>query len=316
MVNLQCEGVIPSHCLLKEGEVPVVNKKRIYPQWFLILPLALYIIFFLLPSVMGIAYSFTDWNSRSVLTGIKFVGLDNFKEILTSDKNYLSGIGNTLKFTVISNIVKLIPALMIAIMLQEGLRGKGAYRTILYLPSILPFVIIGLVFKSILNYNNGMLNAILDMLHLGIFKQKWLSDLGIVWKSIYGVDAWRGIGYVMTIFLAGLNTIPKSYYEAAQIDGANFWQRLRYVTLPMLSGSIMINLVFGITYGLKVFDIVYVLTNGGPGHATEVMTTYSFQLYSRGQYGMSSALNTILLLITAVIGVLIVKTMSKQEVQQ
>lgn len=293
-----------------------MNKKRIYPQWFLILPLALYIIFFLLPSVMGIAYSFTDWNSRSVLTGIKFVGLDNFKEILTSDKNYLSGIGNTLKFTVISNIVKLIPALMIAIMLQEGLRGKGAYRTILYLPSILPFVIIGLVFKSILNYNNGMLNAILDMLHLGIFKQKWLSDLGIVWKSIYGVDAWRGIGYVMTIFLAGLNTIPKSYYEAAQIDGANFWQRLRYVTLPMLSGSIMINLVFGITYGLKVFDIVYVLTNGGPGHATEVMTTYSFQLYSRGQYGMSSALNTILLLITAVIGVLIVKTMSKQEVQQ
>ena len=130
------------------------------------------------------------------------------------------------------------------------------------------------------------------------------------------MDAWRGIGYVMTIFLAGLNTIPKSYYEAAEIDGANFWQRLRYVTLPMLTGSIMINLVFGITYGLKVFDIVYVLTNGGPGHATEVLTTYAFQLYSRGQYGMSSALNTILLIITAIIGVGIVKTLSKQEVQQ
>ena len=108
----------------------------------------------------------------------------------------------------------------------------------------------------------------------------------------------------------------KYYYEAAEIDGANFWQRLRYVTLPMLTGSIMINLVFGITYGLKVFDIVYVLTNGGPGHATEVLTTYAFQLYSRGQYGMSSALNTILLIITAIIGVGIVKKMSKQEVQQ
>ena len=293
-----------------------MNKKKIYPQWFLILPLALYIIFFLLPSIMGVAYSFTDWNSRSVLNGIHFVGLDNFKEIFTSNKDYLSGIGNTLKFTIISNIVKLIPALLIAIMLQEGLKGKGLYRTLLYLPSILPFVIIGLVFKSILNYNNGLLNAILDGLHLGILKQKWLSDLGVVWKSIYGVDAWRGIGYVMTIFLAGLNTIPKSYYEAAEIDGANFWQRLRYVTLPMLTGSIMINLVFGITYGLKVFDIVYVLTNGGPGHATEVLTTYAFQLYSRGQYGMSSALNTILLIITAIIGVGIVKKMSKQEVQQ
>ena len=85
----------------------------------------------------------------------------------------------------------------------------------------------------------------------------------------------------------------------------NFWQRLRYVTLPMLSGAIMINLVFGITYGLKVFDIVYVLTNGGPGHATEVVTTYSYQLYSSGQYGMSTALNTVLLVITAIIGVLL-----------
>ena len=289
-----------------------MNKKKIYPWWFLVLPLVLYVIFFLLPSAMGVGYSFTDWNSRSVLNGTHFVGLQNFKEILTSNKGYLSGIGNTLKFTIISNIVKLIPALMIAIMLQEGLRGKGLYRTLLYLPSILPFVIIGLIFKSILNYNTGLLNTILDALHLGILKQKWLSDLGIVWKSIYGVDAWR----VMTIFLAGLNTIPKSYYEAAEIDGANFWQRLRYVTLPMLTGSIMINLVFGITYGLKVFDIVYVLTNGGPGHATEVLTTYAFQLYSRGQYGMSSALNTILLIITAIIGVGIVKKMSKQEVQQ
>lgn len=154
------------------------------------------------------------------------------------------------------------------------------------------------------------------MVHLGFLKQKWLSDLGVVWKSIYGVDAWRGIGYVMTIFLAGLNTIPKSYYEAAQIDGANFWQRVKNITLPMLRGAIMINLVFGLTYGLKVFDIVYVLTNGGPGHATEVITTYSYQLYSNGQYGMSTALNTILLVITAIIGVVVVKVMSKQEVQQ
>ena len=292
-----------------------MNKKKIYPSVVSDTAAGFVHYLFLLPSIMGVAYSFTDWNSRSVLNGVHFVGIDNFKEIFTSNKDYLSGIGNTLKFTIISNIVKLIPALLIAIMLQEGLKGKGLYRTLLYLPSILPFVIIGLAFKSILNYNNGLLNAILDGLHLGILKQKWLSDLGVVWNHLWcGMHG--GIGYVMTIFLAGLNTIPRSYYEAAEIDGANFWQRLRYVTLPMLSGAIMINLVFGITYGLKVFDIVYVLTNGGPGHATEVLTTYAFQLYSRGQYGMSSALNSILLLITAIAGVVIVKTLGKQEVQQ
>lgn len=292
-----------------------MNKKKIYPMWFLIIPLALYVIFFLLPGLLGIGYSFTDWNARS-LGEVNFIGLENYKEIFTSDKNYTKGIFNTLKFTVVSNVIKLITGLLLAIMLQEGLKGKNFYRTLLYLPSILPFLIIGLTFKSILNYNNGLLNALLDAFQLGFLKQKWLSDLAVVWKSIYGVDAWRGIGYVMTIFLAGLNTIPKSYYEAAAIDGANFFQKLKNITLPMLTGAITINLVFGLTYGLKVFDIVYVLTNGGPGHETEVVTTYAYQLYASGKYGMSVALNTILFAITMTIGLFVVKQMSRKEVQQ
>lgn len=292
-----------------------MNKKKVYPYWFLIIPLILYGVFFLLPSILGIFYSFTDWNARS-MGEVSFVGLKNYIEIFTSDKNYLSGIGHTLMFTIVSNIVKLVPALFLAIMLQEGLRGKNFYRTILYLPSILPFVIIGITFKSVLNYDNGLLNGFLDMVHLGFLKQKWLSDLNVVWGSVIGVDAWRGIGYVMTIFIAGLGAIPKTYYEAAQIDGASFWQRLKSITLPMLTGSIMINLVFGITYGLKVFDIIYVLTNGGPGHATEVVTTYSYQLYADGSYGMSTAFNTVLLILTAIAGIFVVKMMSKKEVQQ
>lgn len=292
-----------------------MNKKKIYPVWFLVVPLVLYIGFFLAPSLLGVIYSFTDWNARST-DGVHFVGLQNYIEIFTSNKNYSDGIWNTLKFTVISNIVKLIPGLLLAVMLQEKMRGKNFYRTLLYLPSILPFVVIGLVFKSILNYNNGLLNEIFGMIGLDFLKQKWLSDLGMVWNSIFGVDAWRGIGYVMTIFVAGLSTIPKSYYEAAEIDGAGFWQRLFHITLPMLSGAITINLVFGITYGLKVFDIVYVLTNGGPGHATEVMTTYSYQMYATGQYGMATAFNALLLVITLAIGLFVVRKMSKQEVQQ
>ena len=292
-----------------------MNKKKVYPYWFLIIPLALYGVLFLLPSILGVFYSLTDWNARS-MGEVNFVGLKNYIEIFTSDKNYLSGIGHTLMFTIVSNIVKLVPALFLAIMLQEGLKGKNFYRTILYLPSILPFVIIGITFKSVLNYDNGLLNNFLDMVHLGFLKQKWLSDLNIVWGSVIGVDAWRGIGYVMTIFIAGLGAIPKTYYEAAQIDGANFWQRLKSITLPMLTGSIMINLVFGITYGLKVFDIIYVLTNGGPGHATEVVTTYSYQMYADGAYGMSTAFNTILLILTAIAGIFVVKNMSKTEVQQ
>jgi raffinose/stachyose/melibiose transport system permease protein len=265
---------------------------------------------------MGIYYSFTDWNSRSATNGINFVGINNYIEIFTSDKEYSKGIFNTLRFTLISNVIKITIALFLAIMLKEGLFGKKLYRTILYLPAIIPMIIIGITFKSVLNYNNGILNNLLESLQLGFLKQKWLSDLNVVWKTIFGVDAWKGVGYVMTIFLAGLTAIPKSYYEAADIDGANFWQKRFHITLPMLSGAITINLVFGITYGLKVFEIVYVLTNGGPGHYTEVMTTYVFQLYSKGAYGLATSLNTILLMITGLAGILIVKGMSRQEVQQ
>ena len=209
-----------------------MKKNKIYPMWFLLVPLALYSVFFLLPSILGIGYSFTDWNSRS-MGEVNFVGLENYIEIFTSDKDYLSGIGHTLMFTVISNIVKLIPALFLAIMLNEGIRGKGLYRTLLYLPSILPYVIIGILFTSILNYNNGMLNSVLEFLHLDFLKQKWLSDLNVVWKSIFGVDAWRGVGYVMTIFIAGLSTIPRSYYEAAQIDGASELKTFYSIMFPL-----------------------------------------------------------------------------------
>jgi len=247
---------------------------------------------------------------------IHFIGLKNFTDIFTGTQyRYSQGIINTLRFTVISNIVKIIPALFLAVLFSGSLRGRNFYRTVLYTPSILPFLIIGLVFNAVLSFN-GLLNNLLALLGLENWQQKWLSDPGIVWGSIFAVDAWRGIGYVMTIFLAGINAIPRSYYEAAEIDGANFWQRLRHITLPMISGAITINLVFGITYGLKVFDVVYVLTNGGPGGATEVITTYSYQLYAWGKYGMATAMNTILLLLTLCVGLLIVRGMAKREVQQ
>lgn len=291
-----------------------MNKRRIYPRHFVWIPLLLYTIFIVVPSLLGIGLSFTDWNAYSNGT-LHFVGMENYKEIFDTGSEYTAGILHTLVFTVITNIIKLVPALFLAILLTQPLRGRGIYRTILYLPSVLPFLIVGLIFTSILNYRNGLLNRGLSALGLGFLTQKWLGDLNVVWKSIYGVDAWRGIGYVMTIFMSGLVSIPNSYFEAAAIDGATFFQKLRYVIIPMLKGAIITNLVFGITYGLKVFDIVYVLTNGGPGHATEVAATYAYKLYSNGKYATSTAINTIIFLITAAVGICIVRVMSREEVQ-
>lgn len=289
-------------------------KKKVYPQYFIALALILYVVFFLIPSMLGMYYSLTDWNSYT--EKINFVGFENYIAIFKSNQNYAATIKNTILFTIVSNIVKIIPALILAIMLQDNLRGKNIYRAILYLPSVIPFLVIGLTFRSILHPSNGILNQFLRAINLDVLAKQWLINPKTVWPSIFAVDAWRGIGYVMTIFLAGLQSIPASYYEAAVMDGANYFQKLRYITLPMISSAIMINLVFGVTYGLKSFDIIYVLTKGGPGRMTDLVTTAAFSMYSTGKYGMATALNTILFLIATLVGVWIVRMLSKQEVQQ
>ena len=270
-------------------------------------------LFIIVPTVSSVYYSFTSWDGVS--PNVKFIGLANYKEIFTSAR-FGNALKNTILLTVFISVFENAFALALALIVDNVRWGKNFFRSAFYVPVLVSGIVSGFIWKIMYNYNFGTINTILKDIGMGDFRQDWLGNNKLTLIMIGVVLVWKGAGYYMIIYLASLQSVSPDLIEAAQIDGANFWQRLRYVTLPMLTGSIMINLVFGITYGLKVFDIVYVLTNGGPGHATEVLTTYAFQLYSRGQYGMSSALNTILLIITAIIGVFIVKTLSKQEVQQ
>ncbi len=290
-----------------------MKKTRIYSRYFVLPGLALYIVFFVVPSLIGIYFSFTDWNRYS--SEVKFVGLENYRAIFASGSNYLSYMRNTLGFTIISNIVKIIPALFLALLLSSNIRGQNVHRAILFFPALLPYLVIGLIFRSMLHPQTGFVNNMLRTLGLDFMAQRWLIDPKWVWPSIYAVDAWRGIGYVMTIFIAGLSSIPRHYYEAADIDGANFFQKLIHITLPMLKPAITINLIFGITYGLKVFDIIFVLTNGGPGRMTEVINTAIFKEFALGTYGLGTALSTLLFVFMVVVSVLLLKMMSKRELE-
>ncbi len=273
--------------------------KRYFPV-FVLPTLIAFTIGFLAPFVLGVYLSFCKFTT---VTDARFIGLGNYAKIL-GDGDFLHSLWFTALFTIVTVLLINIFAFAVAMLLTKKIKGTNIFRTVFFMPNLIGGIVLGYVWQLLLN---GILAHF----------QKTLT-----YSSKYGfwglviLMLWQQIGYMMIIYISGIQNIPGELIEAAEIDGANFWQRLRYVTLPMLSGAIMINLVFGITYGLKVFDIVYVLTNGGPGHATEVLTTYAFQLYSRGQYGMSSALNSILLLITAIAGVVIVKTLGKQEVQQ
>ena len=290
--------------------------KKELPLHLMILPGLILVLIFSYVPMGGLIIAFQKFiPSKGMFGNQKWIGFDNFSYVF-SLPGFTRAMMNTIIIAAWKIVLGLVVPIVFALLLNEvkGRRFKKVVQTIVYLPYFMSWVILGGIFRDMLSPGEGIINQIITA--FGGKSIFFLGDNRYFRGTMIVTDIWKNFGYGAIVYLAAILGIDTQLYEAAQIDGANFWQRLRYVTLPMLTGSIMINLVFGITYGLKVFDIVYVLTNGGPGHATEVLTTYAFQLYSRGQYGMSSALNTILLIITAIIGVGIVKKMSKQEVQQ
>jgi raffinose/stachyose/melibiose transport system permease protein len=291
-----------------------VNKKKIYPWYFAAGALVFYVVLFVLPGVIGIGYSFTDWSAYS--DSVHFVGLDNFKEIFSSNRDYINYIGNTLVFTLITSIGKTVIALGLAILLSKGVRALNFHRSVLYLPSVLSILVISLVFTSILNPSTGVLNEFLRAVGLDALAEKWLVDPKIALWSVMGVDIWRGMGYIMTILIVGILSISPTYFEAADIDGASAWKKFRYVTLPLLMPTIGVTLVLNVLYGLKVFDIVYALTNGGPGHATEVMYTSVFKEFSLGRYNIGTAISSVMFVLMVVIGIFMIKVLTRNEVQE
>lgn len=183
------------------------------------------------------------------------------------------------------------------------------------MPSILSTLIIGMIFKSILDPSGGLLNTFLHSVGLGFLAGKWLVSSELAFGSVMAVDIWRGTGYIMTILIAGILSISTTYYEAASIDGANAYQKFRYITFPLLLPTLATTTVLNIIYGLKVFDMIYALTNGGPGKTTtEVLYTAVFKKFATGQYAVGTALSTVMFLFMVVIGVFMIKIMTKDEV--
>ena len=290
-----------------------MNKKKVYPIYFVFGALALYTVLFVVPSIIGIGYSFTDWSAYT--DKLKFVGLDNFKIIFSSDEDYMAIISNSLKFTFITTILKNVFGLMLALLLTISIKFLNFHRGIMFMPSVLSTLIIGMIFKSILDPAGGLLNTFLRSIGLGFLAGKWLVTSELAFGSVMAVDIWRGTGYIMTILIAGILSISTTYYEAASIDGANGIQKFRYVTLPLLMPTLATTTVLNVIYGLKVFDMIYSLTNGGPGKTTtEVLYTAVFKRFGTGQYAVGTALSSVMFLFMAVIGVFMIKIMTKDEV--
>ena len=291
-----------------------MNKNRIYPTRFVFGALLLYSVLFVLPSVMGLGYSFTDWSVYS--DSIHFVGLQNFATAFSADYNYTRMLVNTLRFTLVTTVVKNAVGLALAVLLTKQVKLLNFHRAVMYLPCVLSALIVGMIFKSVLNPKIGLLNTFLRGMGLNFLAGNWLTDSKIAFRSVMAVDIWKGMGYIMTILIAGIMSIPQTYYEAASIDGGSAWQCFRHITLPLLVPTLTVTTVLNVIYGLKVFDMVYSLTNGGPGFATEVMYTGVYKEFGLGRYAVGTTLSTIMTLVMLVAGFFMIRHMVKGDGQE
>ena len=290
-----------------------MNRNKVYPRYFALGALIIYFVFFFLPGLIGVGYSFTDWSAYS--DELHFVGFQNFRTVFSADENYMKIISNTLTFTFITTVLKNVIGLILALLLTKSIRFLNMHRGIVFMPSVLSTLIIGMIFKSILDPKSGLLNSFFRSVGLEMLAQKWLVSSELAFGSVMAVDIWRGVGYIMTILIAGILSISSDYYEAAAIDGAGGWKKFWYITFPLILPTLATTTVLNVIYGLKVFDMVYALTNGGPGKATtEVLYTAVFKKFGTGQYAVGTALSSVMFVIMIIVGIYMIRIMTKNEV--
>ncbi|MCC6616455.1 MAG: sugar ABC transporter permease [Anaerolineae bacterium] len=269
---------------------------------FLALPLAVYIAFVVFPLLSSFYYSLTDWNGFDV--NYNFVGLANFEKMF-SDRLFSNAIGNTLIWTVAAIIVPTGGGLALALVLHERGIFANIYKSMFYLPIALALAVIGQIWLWIYQPNWGLINATLRNIGLENLAQAWLAKPQFALLAVILAWSWQQTALSMVIFLAGLTAIPQELIEAAHIDGANYFQRVRRVIVPLLAPASVVVIALAVINSLKSFDVLYVMTRGGPFHSSDNLAMFmyneSFQKYNMG-YG--SAIAVVLFLITlAVIAV-------------
>ncbi len=280
---------------------------------FLAVPaIIIYSIFIIIPIGASLILSFTDWNIKR-WDSPEFYGIVNYIEVLTDDI-FLTALQNTLLFSFGTTILKVGAGLALALVLSKKFRGNGVFRTIFYVPCVISITVIGVLFTAILS-NRGLLNNILGLLNLQFLQNEWLGSYGTAMFWIIFIESWMWAGFNMFIFISGLQAIPKDYYEAADIDGVGKFQQFLRITLPLLVPAITVNVTLNIAGGMKIFDIVYVLTNGGPGTATQVLSTFVFRTFGIGLLGESSAASIILTILVVIVSFALNKLFRNMEVE-
>lgn len=279
-----------------------------YSHGFLLPAMIVFGIFFMIPTVISIYYSMTVWNFSSAT----FCGLDNYK-MFFSDPSLSIGIKNTLIYSILTSGTKVILAFLIALFLTGRLRSKTYIRSVVFFPNLVSTIAVGITFCSLMHPTKGMINKAIEL--VGMTGINWLGDGNIALYSVVLVDIWKGLSIATIIYIAGIQSIDKTYYEAAEIDGASKWQRVRYITLPLSSSSRNSVIILSFIGGIRSFDLIWSMTGGGPGFATDTLASIIYKQYVGGFYGLSTAGNVIMLVLILVLAVPLQKILYRREEQ-
>lgn len=279
--------------------------------YLFVLPgLLIYLAFYFLPTLEGMLLGFFDWNGVGRLT---FIGFDNYIEMF-NDARFLQTLFNSIGFMLVTIIPAILGLVCATILFQGKLKGSGLFRTVFYMPSIISSVAVGITWRWIFDPNYGLLNNLPKLIGLPNLKAVWFGDPNLAFAAIVVIFVWCSFGYAMVIYLAGLQKIDTSLYEAARVDGANVWHQFRLITVPQLRAETTVVLVLFLISSLKILPLIQVTTRGGPGYSTYVIGLFAYNMaFRQFRYGYGAAISTFLTLIALVCSWIMLKLRERRE---
>ena len=278
---------------------------------FLLPSLILFVVFVLLPVVQAAHYSLYNWNGLDTLSD--YIGLKNYQTLL-KDKVFVQAVENNFLIAVLSLVIQLPAAIALALLVNRKLPGRTFFRTVFFLPYVLAPVVVALIWSFIYNPSNGLIAGLYHQFDPGGTPPALLADRHLVLYALFAAITWEFFGFHLVLYLAGLQNIPEEVIEAARVDGASPWQVIRHITLPLLGSTIRLSVFLSILGSLQYFDLVYVMTNGGPVNASQVMATYQIHFGLQSfKLGYGSAVGVVMFALCLIFALLYQRLIMRQD---
>lgn len=269
--------------------------------------LLVFSVLFIIPTIISFFFSTTVWT----LNDFRFVGLQNFVTFF-QEPSLRIGISNTLIYAVLTSGIKVILGLLLGSLLTLALlKTKNVVRTILFFPNLVSTVAVGITFSALMHPTKGVFNTVLAA--IGLSGPDWLGNPSIALYSVIATDVWKGVGVATVIYIAGISAIDRNYYEAASIDGATGLRQFIRITFPLCRPAMNSVIILSFIGGLRTFDLIWTMTRGGPGFATDTMASIVYKQYAAGYFGLSTAGNVLMFLLIALLAFPLQKFLLSRE---